>query len=41
MSYIPWNGGRRVCFGKRFAEANMVIVATYLSQYFDMEYQEK
>ena len=40
-SYIPFNGGKRVCFGKTFAEANMKIVATYLTQFFDMDYREK
>ena len=40
-SWLPFNGGKRICFGKTFAEANLKVVATYLSQYFDMEFVEK
>jgi len=35
MSWVPFNGGKRVCFGKTFAEVNLKIVTTYLSQYFN------
>lgn len=41
MSFCPFYGGKRVCFGKTFAEANLKIMATYLSQYFEMEFVEK
>ena len=40
-SWSPFNGGRRICFGKTFAEANLRIVGTYLSQHFDFEFQDK
>ena len=30
-SWSPFNGGKRICFGKTFAEASLRIVATYLS----------
>ena len=40
-SWSPFNGGRRICFGKTFAEANLRIVGTYLSQYFDFEFADK
>ena len=30
-SWSPFNGGKRICFGKTFAEANLRIVGTYLS----------
>ena len=38
FSFCPFNGGKRVCFGKTFAEVNMKIVATYITQCFDMEF---
>ena len=41
MSFIPFIGGRRICFGKTFAEANLKIVVTYLAQYFKMEFVDK
>ena len=31
FAYTPFLGGRRVCFGKTFAEANLKIVTTYLT----------
>ena len=40
MSWAPWNGGKRICFGKTFAEANLKIVATYMTQNFNLEYVE-
>lgn len=40
-AWSPFNGGRRICFGKTFAEANLRIVGTYLSQYFDFEFVDK
>ena len=30
-AFCPFNGGKRICFGKTFAEANLRIVGTYLS----------
>ena len=30
-AWSPFNGGRRICFGKTFAEANLRIVGTYLA----------
>jgi len=35
---MPFSGGRRVCFGKTFAEANLKYMATYLSQFLDFEF---
>ena len=36
-SFSPWSGGKRVCFGKTFAESTMKIVVTYITQSFDMK----
>ena len=41
MSWLPFNGGQRICFGKTFAEANLKIAVSYMTQYFDMEFVEK
>ena len=38
FSFFSFSGGKRVCFGKTFAEANMKYIATYLAEYFDFEY---
>ena len=40
-SFIPFSGGKRICFGKTFAEMNLKVVAVYLSQYFDFEMVDK
>jgi len=37
-SWLPFAGGRRICFGKTLAEANMKFLATYMSQFFEMEF---
>ena len=31
FAYLPFYGGRRVCFGKTFAEANLKILASYMT----------
>jgi len=41
MSWLPFNGGKRICFGKTFAEANLKIVSAYMIKYFNMEFVEK
>ena len=41
MSFIPFIGGKRICFGKTFAEASLKVVVTYLAQYFKMEFVDK
>ena len=35
FAWAPFNGGKRVCFGKTFAEATMKIVMTYMTSYFN------
>jgi cytochrome P450 len=34
---MPFNGGKRVCFGKTFAENVLRMIATMLAQSFDFE----
>ena len=41
MAFCPFLAGKRICFGKTFAEMNMRIVALYMSQYFEMELVER
>lgn len=41
MSWCPFSGGKRICFGKTFAESNLKIMLTYFTQYFDFEFVEK
>jgi len=37
-SWLPFGGGRRMCFGKTLAEINMKFLAAYMSQFFEMEF---
>ena len=37
-SFVPFNGGARICLGKTFADANMKIMQTYLTQNFNFEH---
>ena len=41
FAWAPFNGGRRVCFGKTFAEATMKITVTYLTSYFNFEHVDE
>ena len=34
-SYIPFLAGKRVCFGKTFAETNLKVIGSFLAMYFD------
>ena len=40
-SWVPFSGGSRVCFGKTLAEAQMKILGTYMSQKFDLEFEDE
>ena len=35
VCWVPFSSGKRICFGKTFAEANLKFLVTYLTQYFD------
>lgn len=39
-SFIPFHGGPRVCFGKTLAETQLKILATYMSQKFEFEFED-
>lgn len=38
MSFVPFTGGKRVCFGKTFAEVSGRIVTTMLVHAFEFEF---
>lgn len=38
MAFCPFLGGKRVCFGKTFADINLKVVAVYMSQIFEMKF---
>ena len=40
-SFVPFAGGKRVCFGKTFAESALKITATYLTQAFNLQFVDK
>lgn len=40
-SFAPFGGGMRVCLGKTFADFNIKILTTYLTQSFNFEHVEK
>ena len=40
-SWLPFNAGKRICFGKTFAEMNLKLIAVYLTQYFNFEIVDK
>ena len=37
-SWVPFHGGRRVCFGKTFADMIIKVFATYASQFFEFRF---
>ena len=40
-SWAPFAGGKRICFGKTFADASLKIVAIYLCHYFNFSFVDK
>jgi len=40
MSYVPFHGGKRICFGKTLAESNMKILMTYLNEKFEFKFED-
>ena len=40
FSWVPFLGGKRICFGKTLADVNSRTLISYWSQYFDFEFAE-
>ena len=40
-SWVPFHGGSRVCFGKTLAEAQIKVLHSYLTQKFNLEFEEE
>ena len=40
-SWVPFNGASETFFGKALAEAQIKILATYMSQLFDMQFEDE
>ena len=40
-SFAPFSGGKRICFGKTFADMSMKIVTIYASQYFNWAFDSE
>jgi len=40
FSFIPFSAGKRVCFGKVFAEVNLKILTSYVTQFYDFEFED-
>ena len=40
-SFAPFNGGKRICLGKNFAETNLKILLTYMTQRYECEHVER
>ena len=41
FAWVPFAGGKRICFGKTFAESTIKITATYFCQAFNFKMEEK
>ena len=40
-SFAPFSGGMRICLGKNFAENNLKVLSSYLTQIFNCEHVDK
>ena len=40
-AFVPFSGGKRVCFGKSFPEATMKMTMAYFVQYFNFELMDE
>lgn len=40
MSYIPFLAGKRICFGKQFADVVNRVVTSMLLHHFEMEFED-
>ena len=39
-SWVPFHGGSRVCFGKTLAETELKVLAVYMTQKFEFEFED-
>ena len=40
MSWVPFNGGKRICFGKTFAEYVLRTICVMMAARFNFEFKE-
>jgi len=41
FAWLPFSGGKRICFGKTFAEFVVKMLVTMMTQRFDMSFVDK
>ena len=41
FAWFPFNGGKRICFGKTFSELNLKVIVTMMIQRFDISLVDK
>ena len=41
MSFLPFSGGKRICFGKTFAELVLKVICSMMAHRFDFKFQEQ
>ena len=40
-AFLPFSGGKRICFGKTFAECILKVILTMMTQTFDMKFVDE
>ena len=40
-AWVPFNGGKRICFGKTFAEFALRVICTMMAQTFDFKFVDE
>ena len=40
-AWVPFNGGKRICFGKTFADIALRVICTMMAQTFDFKFVEE
>ena len=40
MSYLPFSGGKRVCFGKTFAEMALKVICSMMAHKFNFSFAD-
>ena len=39
MAFLAWHGGKRICFGKTFAEMVLKVISTMMAHKFDFKFE--